>query len=432
MSLLNVVLVMIGQIGAGKSSVCTHLVTTTGALHFSLDNFRQQRTDGDYLSRVADEVSAKASSTLVILECTGASRDFEDLVEKLRIRSIECYVVLLECTLATAMHRVRNRDGRDGPRGGGSWGSQLRWTEARLQLIPVDLTISSEKTSPIEIASVIHRDWEVACRRVAERSEARLIDKVSFSQLATFQVCPLSYRLKYEERRPEMAESEEMYLGRLLHDTLAWLYGAIAQNPSKNETIQWFYNRVAETLPGNVGDCIKERLCKTGGRALKYHYDVVFLNEKMRTVAVEKTVKMELKHGLMFVGRVDRIALDPTGVLEVIDYKTSLKVSTSRPRIPEWLQIAAYSAAVLREFNLQSVIARRIVLQTGSEERLAVGVQDARQVTLSLQRWLRRLTNSGSFPGNTGAHCASCQFNLVCPEDTHPPLARNAIRHGAA
>jgi len=245
--------------------------------------------------------------------------------------------------------------------------------------------------------------------------------------MAAFEVCPRSYRLKYVDHAPEVLETEQMYLGSRLHEALAWLYGGLGKARDRTELIAWFRDRMAETLPVNTGDDTATRLFETGRKALSYHHDVVYRSERARTIAVEKMVRMKLGEGVTFVGRIDRIALDPSGTVEVVDYKASKRRCTSRPRIPDGLQIAAYGAATLLEFDLRSVIARRIALATGEEERFALMAEDVRQVKLALRRWATRLAVGGAFQPRTGAHCASCQFNPICVDGVQYPAARRAF-----
>ena len=87
----------------------------------------------------------------------------------------------------------------------------------------------------------------------------------------------------------------------------------------------------------------------------------------------------------------------------------------------------AYGVAVLSELDLPSVIANRILLGTGEEERFAVSEKDVRQIILSLNRWVRRLVAGGGFPMRTGLHCASCQFNPICVRGAEFPVAQGAF-----
>ena len=393
-----------------------------GARHLDVEDLRYQYSGPTDAPTVAEHVASAALSGPTVFECTGASRDFEDIIEHLGLRGLVCFVVLLDCSMRTAMRRICGRANR--PRSGGSWASQLRWTESRLRLVPADLTLSSETSEPGCIASTVCHAWKGAGRSAIQASVPR---EVSFSQLAAFEICPWSYRLKYVDYAPEALETEQMYLGSRLHEALAWLYGELGKRRDRTELLAWFRDRLAETLPFGAGDDTTKRLFEAGRKALTFHHDVVYRNERTRTIAVEKMVRMKLGGGVTFVGRVDRIAFDPSGTVEVIDYKASQRRCTSRPRIPDGLQIAAYGAAVLLELDLPSVIARRIVLATGEEERFALMAEDVRQVTQSLRRWVARLAASGAFPPRVGTHCASCQFNPICAEGARIPASRRAF-----
>lgn len=423
----NSVLVVIGQIGVGKTEVCRLLASSLGARHVAIEDIRRSQPGENDSTVIADRVASFAARSLVVFECSGASRDFEEILENIRLRGWSAYVVLLHCEVRTAVRRVRQRSPSP-PRSGGSWAEQIRWTDSRLRLVPADLTLSSETASPASLASAIVGAWEHAC---GDRDELRVVNReVSFSQLAAFQICPLSYRLKYVDRVSEAAASEPMVLGGCLHDVLAWLYGSPADGPKLTEVIGWFKDRLAEAFCGMEQSDGLERLFEAGKRFLTFHYEVVYQKEKRTTIAVEKNVRMELGEGLTFVGRVDRVALDASGVVEVIDYKSSTRTITSRPRIPDSLQLAAYSAAILSELNLRSVIARRIILPTGEEDRFAFSVEDVGQTTLALSRWTRSLHARGAYAANVGTHCSSCQFNPVCPESgvaayAEPRVARS-------
>ena len=416
------VLVVIGQIGAGKSAVCRELVSLVGAQHLDVEDLRYQNAGPNATPAIAEHVASAALSGPTVFECTGASGDFEDIIEHLRLRGLDCFIVLLDCGMRTAMRRVCGRAFR--PRSGGSWASQLRWTESRLRLVPADLTLSSETSEPGNIASAACHAWE---RPARTEIQAHIPKEVSFSQLAAFEVCPRSYQLKYADRAAEVLETERMYLGSRLHEALAWLYGEPGKMRDRTELLDWFRGRLAETLPVGVGEDTTRRLFEAGQKALVFHHNVVYRNERSRTIAVEKMVRMKLGEGVTFVGRVDRIAVDASGTVEAIDYKASQRRCTSRPRIPDGLQIAAYGAATLLELDLPSIIARRTVLATGEEERFVLMAEDVRQVTLSLRRWASRLAEGGRFQTRVGPHCASCQFNPVCTEGSQIPAARAAF-----
>ena len=207
-----------------------------------------------------------------------------------------------------------------------------------------------------------------------------------------------------------------MFLGRVLHETLAWMYGCVSNIPSRREVIDWFSRRLREGIPANLAPDVFEELSRIGEHALAFHFDVVFQIEKPRTIAVEKLVRMRLAKGVNYVGRIDRLVVDLTGLVEIVDYKTFDRKPMYKPRLPDRLQVAGYGAAILRQQDLQSVIAREVSLRSGREERFLMTLEDVRQVELALLRWARRVYRRESFPARIGTHCTSCQFNPLCPE----------------
>lgn len=427
MSTNELLLVVIGQIGSGKSEVSRAFAATAGARHVAIEELRRKSGAASCPSVIADQLSAIARSAPVAFECSGASRDFEEIIEELRARGLHSFVVLLQCSIETARRRVHER-GWAPPQSGGTWDRQLRWTESRLRLVPADVTFSSEDSPPSALASAIYALWREARVQPPRAVEASLPFAFSYSELSTFEVCPLAYRYKYVDGIPEAVESENMFLGNRLHETLAWMYGKTEASPSREEVFEWFDRRLANALPPNIQHTTVRRLRTAGRKALAFHYTTVYVAERQTTVAVEQPLRMTLGGGLSFVGRADRISLDASGTVEVVDYKLTDGNSTSRPRLPDWLQSAGYAAAVLKDLQLSSVIARRTLLLTGTEQRFALSEGDIRSVSFALRRWVLRTRTPDQYQPNPGPHCASCQFNPTCPEATAVPVSPRAIR----
>ena len=106
----------------------------------------------------------------------------------------------------------------------------LRWTALRLRQVPADLTIGTNFARPEQIVELIE-----SALHEARGKESRSVDLPPagrfFSQLATYDVCPLAYRYKYIERQPELLETEAMFLGQRLHEALFFLYERILGRP---------------------------------------------------------------------------------------------------------------------------------------------------------------------------------------------------------
>ena len=145
------------------------------------------------------------------------------------------------------------------------------------------------------------------------------------------------------------------------------------------------------------------------------YWDAGMAPTDVTTLAVERRIQLALKPGVDFVGRVDRVGLRPSGMIEVVEYKTSRRTTTSRPRLPDLLQLAAYGVALLVEQRVDKVLARRVVVPSGVEERFVVSKEDCRWIRLALLRWVRRLSQFDVNVANVGSHCRSCEVVRDCP-----------------
>ena len=191
MNVRDSVLVVIGQIGAGKSEVCRLLARSLSARHLAIEDVRRSERCGNDANRhrgtgcfvggrsrwfcssvpVRQGTSRRSSKTSV---CADAARS-------------SC------CSIATRERRcVAFAKGLFRHLGRADRGlSRFVGPNRDCALVPADLALSSETASPTALASTIVREWETMLR---DQDELRMVrSDVSFSQLAAFQVCPLSY-----------------------------------------------------------------------------------------------------------------------------------------------------------------------------------------------------------------------------------------------
>ncbi len=413
--------ILIGQIGAGKTEVGRLLASLTEAHLLSIDDLRGQGIAAgmEELAAVAIE---RATREGLIIECTGAADNFEESLERIAASGQRPFVVLLECSIETAIERIRNRPDWIPPRGGGSWVSHLRWTALRLRQVPADFALATDAMTPQQsaetIASVLSR---------AEKTESRVIEpqqvrRFSFSQLATYDVCPLAYRYKYVDRQPEFLETEAMFLGKRLHEALSFLYGLQVDTiVSEAEAQAFLVGRLLETLPASSPSSQRQALLMRAENVLRYHYLQVYRHDDTQTQAIEKAFVLRLAPNLSLVGVIDRVTLAPSGTYEIIDYKASARKHTSRPRIPDLLQLATYGSAIVLEYKLPAVRASRHMVPTAEQESIIVNRTDLPRVRGALRRWIERCSRDHEYAARPGRHCASCQFNPICRSAACPP-----------
>jgi len=418
------ILTIIGQIGAGKSEVAKRIAVQTGARVFAVDDLRDRGCDT--ASCLVNSIVATPAEFPIIFESTGTSSGFEDVLAGLSRHGRSVFVVLLECSTETAMRRIHERTEWVAPVVGGSWAAQLRWTETQLRFIPADLCIPTDALSTEEAATTVREAWENANDLSRNVGQDPPSGTFTFSQLASFDICPLAYRYKYVEQTAELVETEQMFLGRQLHKALAYLYSA-KHAVTEADLLSFFAARVSETLASLVRQPQLKEILERGSSVLLSHYRNTFRFSTSRTIAVEKHFSLELSAGVTFSGIIDRVSQAASGTYEVVDYKTSIRRSTSRPRIPDLLQLAAYGVAAMLEYRVPALLISRHLVPSGEEEKLPLRETDMRRIRLALLRWVTRVWQTTEYSARPGRHCSSCQFNPCCPHAATVP-SPTAIR----
>ena len=397
------VIVVIGQVASGKTTVARELARQLAGRVTGIERLQAARSDTSPAG-VARELGALTGSGTVVYECSGAHPDFEETLSEIAASGALPFVALLDASFETATRRLQERGQRETPRGGGSWSQHLQWVQTRLRLVPVDVCVSTEHNDPSEAAGEILRAFE---NRVQGQRVARGV--FSFSRLATYEICPLSHRFKYIEGREEEFEPAPVWLGKCLHLALARLYVPKASEMSLGSLVTLF-----EAIVAAETDVRSERqwLLEQGRRILEFHYQTAFACDTSETLGTEKRIALDIGGGVVLTGTIDRLVRTRTGIIEVIDYKTRFMASSSRPRIPDLLQLAGYGVAVLLKYETQDVFLRRHYLASGEEDRLLLRFEDTASVSLALHRWIRRL--SGGDAPRPGRHCRMCFYNLSC------------------
>ncbi|MTK63121.1 MAG: hypothetical protein F8N15_00915 [Methanobacterium sp.] len=414
------ILFLIGQIGTGKTTIGQRLAVALHARFLSVDGLRQQgaAVNAEHLARMLVE---QASFQQLIVECSGAADDFEDLLSRLATAGKRAFVVLLDCPIETAKRRVDIRADWAPPRGGGSWASHLRWTAMRLRQVPADFVVDTNSCSPDQAGTDIAAAFDRAARQEPPTAHGAQRGRFSFSQLATHEVCPRAYRFKYVERRPELIQTTAMVIGTLLHESLRFLYGARSEGKVAETEVQAFLSdRITATLGSGVSEESKLRITNQATALLHFHYATVYRHETAVTQDLEKAFTLQLAPDLTFTGIIDRIALAPSGTVEVIDYKSSARKRTSRPRVPDMLQLAAYGVATLLDYQLPTVRAHRHLIPTAEQESIVLGAEDTQRISMALIRWIGQCTSDQQHHARPGRHCASCQFNPMCDRAAFP------------
>ncbi|MFC1649397.1 ATP-dependent helicase [Patescibacteria group bacterium] len=156
------------------------------------------------------------------------------------------------------------------------------------------------------------------------------ITQLSYTQIQTYKICPLHYKLRYVLRIPT-PKTSALSFGTSIHDTLEDYYKALRKGEKftkpqikKSLSTHWINE-------GYKSKTQERRSFDRAGEYLKKYYD---LHKKLpiNVHSTETTLNANISDGkdlLKLTGKIDRVDVTEKG-LEIVDYKTGDKIPTQR------------------------------------------------------------------------------------------------------
>lgn len=255
-----------------------------------------------------------------------------------------------------------------------------------------------------------------------EQNEKQLnkptVNYLSYSQIETFKVCPLHYKLKYIFSVPTPPTSNQSF-GNSFHATMKALYEEIIEGKKPTEKL---VNRILRENWINEGYSGKSHEKRSFEKATMFlrHYLKHAFNPKVLPVAMEQPFSIRLDGGLKVGGKIDRIDKYKDHI-EIIDYKTGAKALTQKEADTN-LQLSVYALAATaipeEPFNKKPEEVRlslyyfdtpQIVTTTRTKEQL----DKARVEILDYKKQIE----SSDFTCSGNILCQNCEYKLFCKTD---------------
>jgi RecB family exonuclease len=253
-------------------------------------------------------------------------------------------------------------------------------------------------------------------------------DYLSYSQVTTYQACPLKWHFQYVAQLPHEQVSASLVFGGAIHAAIEHYYLAIiaGEDPPDPDQLLHVFDRAWKadaTAPVRFGkDESLDSLRELAGRML-----AAFLHSESAVVqgaivAVEEEIRATYIDGVPdLLARVDLIGITP-GALVVRDFKTSRSAWSAdklADAAPQLLLYGDLATSIAEQFGDQPVRMEFVVLTKTKApvvesltvepdaHRLARGRHIIEQVWGSM--------NAGHiYPNPSPLNCTSCPFQRAC------------------
>ncbi len=225
--------------------------------------------------------------------------------------------------------------------------------EALAEKVNRDVEAKRNKDKPQEIEVP-----QKKAQKVAKKEDLR-IDYLSYSQIETFKICPLHYRMRYILKLPTQPSSAQSF-GISIHSALFKFYTDLKLGVKVNKEKLQEYLKESWVELGYSSKAHKLAAYEKAEQYLNDYFEHEF-DLRKAPLALEQSfaVPLPLLEGeekLVIGGKIDRIDELSDGTIEIIDYKTGAKIPTQK-ELDGDLQLTFYALAVTggkeRPFNFE-------------------------------------------------------------------------------
>jgi len=247
-----------------------------------------------------------------------------------------------------------------------------------------------------------------------EPSKGNKFDSLSYTDIDSFQTCPLQFYFGKVLRIPTPPNSNAM-LGSVMHSVLQEAGQTLrkSQGLKIDDLVASFEKQWAGvTLPDPDR---KERL-RSRGRELLERFVRMQEARSGKPIELERKFEFPLvdtgeNNAIRIKGRIDRVDSTPEG-LEVIDYKTGKQKSPSE--LKSDLQLPIYALACKELFGQLPSRVTYMFLGDDSQQNKSYSPDEIESAKSEIGGLIEQI-NGSDFVATPGQHCHYCGFARFCP-----------------
>ncbi len=238
---------------------------------------------------------------------------------------------------------------------------------------------------------------------------------LSVSKVKTFKDCPAKYRYNYIERLPRKTWDFHVF-GQLAHSSLEYFHGLIKDGDKRpdNQIMTDSFKRAAKEHTNATTAQKKEIWAMMNSYLAKLSEDRD--NKTMpEVIDVEDNFYIDIDGTVLLNGFIDRVQIDPDGMLHVADYKTTKNKSYLKG---DNLQLQTYAyVKCLQDPSLKRVRTSYILLRHDFE---SMTKEYTRKQIMKVEKkfldFAKQIKEEKLWRPSTSRLCRFCDFLEHCPE----------------
>jgi DNA helicase II / ATP-dependent DNA helicase PcrA len=281
--------------------------------------------------------------------------------------------------------------------------------EALPKLLEEKIEKNTQQLSLPEILSVYQEREE----KIEEKQPYK-VSYITYSNLQSFDICPLHYKAKVILNIPTDPSFAQTY-GISIHNTLQKFYKRVQEGESSTlKDLQEIYKKEWRSDGYDSKENEKEHF-KEGLHLLKEFYTTE-CNPPIKPLGLEMSFSFMLKNRVKVYGKIDRIDQRGKGI-EIIDYKTGENNPKAEKTHEFQLKMYALAATRMRDniFNQrpEDITLTLHFLKGNSKKTMSFKKEDLEILEDDLIRQIEEIENS-DFKCSKSVLCANCEYKILC------------------
>jgi ATP-dependent helicase/DNAse subunit B len=239
--------------------------------------------------------------------------------------------------------------------------------------------------------------------------------RLSVSKVKTFLQCNKKYHFSYVLKLPQK-ERDYHTFGKFCHKVLEDFHLAL-MNDSKlpfNKEMDLAFKTAAKEYQDKMTPEMKKECWEIINQYLKKYTQEHKENRAANVIACEKNFELVIEN-VVLNGMIDRIQVDPDGVIHVADYKTS---KSKKYLKDDWFQLLTYCFVILSDNpDLEKIRASYIMMRHDFEYiTKEFTIEQILKIKDQYIEYAQKIVNEKDFPPNPTILCGYCDFVDMCSE----------------
>lgn len=237
------------------------------------------------------------------------------------------------------------------------------------------------------------------------------ITTISYTQIQTFELCPLKYKYQYILKIPS-EPSGVASIGSSVHKTLDLFYRAVKEKKEPDiSDLKTIFN--STWIPIGFSSLEQEKNSKEHAWEMLQNYYNKYHTEPSNIKDTEQFFNIKIDN-LKVIGVIDRVD-KKDGYLEIIDYKTGSKPDEKKLKKNIQLSVYAYATTQKNLYNvpLNKITVTYYYLKDNEKLSFQKNEKDIEKMKEDIKLIVEKINNS-DFKPKVGKHCEFCPYRMIC------------------